>query len=81
MFLAWTDEDQGKALGWSLQQRGRCNSCGTFDWQWPNEGRDSDVVADWFTCAGCEKLENVVERVRDMPGQHGVKFGFFPREE
>jgi hypothetical protein len=80
VFLAWSDEDQGKALAWSLQQRGRCKSCVTFDWQWPNEGVDSDLVADTYMCYGCEQIERQIDRQKDLPTQHGIKFGFFPRE-
>ncbi len=63
-----------------LQQRGRCNSCGTFDWQWPDEGNDSDLEADVYICFGCERLEREVERQSDLPDQHGIKYGLFPRE-
>ncbi len=81
MFLSWSDEDQDKALAWVVQQRGRCDSCGTFDWQWPDEGNDSHLEADVFLCYGCERIERVHERQQDLPPQHGQKYGFFPREE
>ncbi len=64
-----------------LQQRGRCNSCGTFEWQWPNEGNDSDIEAGGFICYGCEKLEREVERYQEQTPQLGQKFRFYLREE
>ncbi len=64
-----------------LQQRGRCDSCGTFDWQMPNEGNDSDLEAGGFICYGCEKLEREVARHQEQTPQLGQKYGFFLREE
>ena len=81
MFLDWSDEDQDKALAWKLQQKGRCDSCGTFDWQWPDEGNDSDLEADGYICFGCERIEREVERRSEQPKQLGQKYGFFLREE
>lgn len=61
-----------------LEQRGRCDSCGTFDWQWDNEGDDAIIEVDTYICFGCERVERERDRVKDDGIQYGHKLGFFP---
>lgn len=64
-----------------LEQRGKCNRCGTHDWEWPDEGADSKLEADVYTCFGCEQVEQVADRFRDEKHQvPGRKIGLFRKD-
>ena len=61
-----------------IEQRGRCGTCGTFDWQWPDEGKDADIEVDTYVCFGCEQVDRERDRVKDDIAPFGHKLGFFP---
>ena len=64
-----------------IEERGRCKTCGTHDWQFPNEGIDAKIVVDAYVCYGCELVEREKDRRKDDADHHGLKLGFFPIEE
>ena len=60
-----------------IEQRGRCKTCGTFEWQW-NEGGELDVFdVDAYVCFGCERIDSEVARRKDNAPHPGLKLGFF----
>lgn len=80
MFLAWPDEDQGKAIAWQIEQSERCPTCGTFHWEWGTEDEPIEAyVADGFRCMGCAAREIEQDRRKDEPDTPGVRLVLYPK--
>ena len=74
--MAWDEDDQGKALAWQIEQRGRCGVCGTFAF----EHEDGPAYeADGLHCDGCEALEVEKARRADQPETPGVHLVLYPK--
>ena len=61
VFLAWSQDDQDKALAWMVHDRSKCSRCGTFpeDWVAP-DGRmkiPPPFEAHDRTCYGCQQID------------------------
>jgi hypothetical protein len=76
-FLAWSDDDQDKALAWQRVQMLACPHCGTFDDQWVDEqGRRIDPppfepVA--HMCHGCADKAAFADDLReDRSSMNGI---------
>lgn len=56
-FLSWSDDDQDKALAWTLDSRDRCHGCGTRADEWePDKGGSRNAYeAKLHICPGCER--------------------------
>ena len=72
--MAWEADDQGKAIAWQIEQRGKCNICGTYAFE-HDDGPGYE--ADGLHCYGCEALE--IEKIRradspQTPGDHLVLY-------
>lgn len=67
-FLAWTDDDQDKALAWQQFERSVCPGCGTREDEWERDR--FAYVGDLYRCPGCEVLsqerENAPEHARGV---------------
>lgn len=74
----WTEEDQGKALAWQLEQSEKCPRCGVFYWE--HDGDESAYEADGFHCPGCAELEEEKDRRKDDPDTPGVRIVLYPKE-
>jgi hypothetical protein len=67
-FLAWTEDDQDKALAYTAEMRTVCPSCGTREIDW--EMDDDAFVGDLRYCEGCARqeleLENKPENAKGL---------------
>lgn len=81
MFASWSDEDQGKALAWQLEQLDRCPHCGTYGWQWGTADEPlHPYQADGYTCGGCEALAIERDRRKDDPESPGTRLVLYPKD-
>lgn len=59
-FLSWDQDDQDKALAFTVEQRRACSGCGTVTDDWfDEEGQDRVIppyVAKTKYCPGCHEL-------------------------
>lgn len=71
-FLNWSDQDKGKALAWMVEDRQRCDMCGTAQWEW-EENRHAYHAREEI-CPGCERKEyaNSDEGGKRHPGKYTV---------
>lgn len=76
-FLAWSEDDQDKALAWKREQALTCSGCGTRKDEW-EEDRDA-YISVHEVCPGCQRIaeenENVPDQIR------GAKVGLLPKAE
>ena len=77
-FLAWDEDDQDKAIAYTLEMRRVCKSCGTRADEWTN---DKDAyTGDLYRCFGCERIEQEQDNVPDDKTKaRGVKVRLIPR--
>lgn len=87
-FLRWDEDDQDKAIAWAIDQRKRCDKCGTY----PEDWIDPETKIPYYPppmyvhsirCIGCANLENDAEEVRkahegDSKGAAGIRFFLAP---
>lgn len=87
VFLTWSEDDQDKAIGWTLDQRKKCGQCGSYpdDWMDPETKiphHPPPMFAHSFTCMGCVTIEREAEEARkalkDSPQLAGVRFYLDP---
>lgn len=73
-FLTWHEDDQDKALAWTLAQRAKCQSCGTVPEDWLDEdGEDREpppYVAKTRICLGCVQLDEKSQEIPDDKKPH-----------
>lgn len=64
-FLAWDDDDRGKAIAWHLRQAQACSRCGTRPEEWDEDrGGDSHAyIGEVHRCHGCV----VKDRTEESP--------------
>lgn len=62
-FLAWSDDDQDKALAWQRFEDETCPGCGTRPDEWEHDR--TAFVGDQTRCLGCEVLAQERENVPD----------------
>lgn len=66
MFLTWDEDDQDKALQWTMHQNHKCQNCGTSPDEWvDSDGRwvyPSPYVVEVTACTGCQELEEEKKR-------------------
>jgi hypothetical protein len=66
-FLQWDEEDQDKAIAWSIEERSRCSRCGTKPQDWLDErGRVLEPPPYRATdrrCYGCATLDSHREEI------------------
>ena len=78
--MRWSADDQGKALAWTVEQRGKCLICGTHEWEFGTVEHPVDAyVADGFLCPGCELLDSEKERRADQETQPGMKLVLYSK--
>ena len=78
--MTWAADDQGKALAWMIEQRGKCPKCGTFHWEHGTDSEPTDAYeADGLHCPGCELLERESDRRQDQPSDPGVRLVLYPK--
>lgn len=69
-FLQWPADDQAAALSWLAEDRLRCTSCGTAEWEW--EADPDAYQAEARVCMGCHRsgLERkaMQQTAEHMPG-------------
>ncbi len=53
-FLAWAPEDRAKLIATLLERNGRCQSCGSAEWEW--ESDPGAYVPMMHVCQGCRIL-------------------------
>lgn len=76
--MRWDADDQGKALAWVVEQRTKCDTCGTFPWMWDDDHPDA-YIADGLHCHGCHALEVEADRRKDDPPDPGVRLVLYPK--
>lgn len=67
-FLAWSEEDQDKALMFQREMATVCKGCGTREADWA-ENPDA-FVGDIRECPGCARLEDERENAEGLKGAH-----------
>lgn len=83
-FLAWSPDDQDKALAWVALQNATCSACGTREEEWdPARGGDRHAyVADARRCAGCEALAQAQRQMNaEHPDELGIRLGLVPNTD
>ncbi len=66
-FLNWPVDDQAAAIAWMVEDRLRCQSCGTAEWEW--EADLGAYTADAHVCMGCQ-LRGVEEKKYKQASEH-----------
>ena len=74
-FLDWSVEDQQKVMASLLEERSRCKSCGTSEWEW--ESDRFAYSAAQHICNGCMRLDAANEDSNRSPG---AKMVLVPRK-
>lgn len=75
-FLAWSLDDQDKALAYRRWEASKCGGCGTSRDQWEKD-RDA-FIADVEICPGCERIEQ--EQDNGPAQRKGAKIALLPKE-
>ena len=65
-FLEWEPEDRAKVLAFMIEKGGRCEMCGTAEWEWEADKRAYEPVEKF--CMGCYLKHMVEEGGSSMPG-------------
>lgn len=75
-FLAWSEEDQDKALMYRREMATVCRGCGTRQSDWD---ADPDAfIGDFTQCPGCIRLEDERDNTEGMKGVH---YRLLPKEQ
>lgn len=78
-FLAWSEDDQQKALWWQAREAQRCTGCGTHpdDWNEDVGGSRDAYVPEERTCPGCRArgpADDTLTKARQAgEPKHGVR--------
>lgn len=74
-FLAWSADDQDKAIAYTVRQRARCPSCGTNPDEWVTAGGDPVIPPPYepttHVCMGCADKERYDKSMQDEPVKGG----------
>ncbi len=82
MFASWSDQDQGKALAWQIEQRELCQHCGGKAWEFGTEDKPlTPYEADGYKCGGCEAIAVEKDRRKDEPESPGVRVVLYPKKD
>lgn len=65
-FLRWDEADQQKVMASLLEERSRCKSCGTSEWEWAEDQFAYSTAR--HVCRGCMLLDAAQEDTGDLPG-------------
>ena len=65
-FLSWAPEDRAKTLAFALEFAGRCQLCGTAEWEW-KENPFAYEPEERF-CKGCYMKAVASEGQNNLPG-------------
>lgn len=68
--LEWAPEDLSKALAFKLEEAGRCQMCGTADWEWEQDRRAYEPVI--HICHGCYLKDIKNEELDNAPGRQVI---------
>ena len=74
-FLAWSEDDQDKALAWQRHEALACGGCGTREGEW--EADPLAWLGDIVHCPGCAALEQERENIPE--GSRGMRVRLVPR--
>ena len=68
--LAWSLEDRAKLIAHLVEDAGRCQLCGTSDWEWERDRHAYTPVER--VCTGCYLKEVAGEDAASSPGRNVV---------
>lgn len=75
-FLSWSEDDQDKAIAWTLDQQSLCGQCRTRRSDW--EENEYAYIARVERCPGCEAIEykqdDTQEQAKMGASTKGLKF-------
>ena len=74
-FLSWPVDDQQKVIATLLEERSKCSSCGTAEWEWEEDS--SAYTPARHMCRGCQLLDAAQEETETAPG---AKMVLMPRK-
>lgn len=85
-FLAWSEDDQDKAIAWNTAKAQVCDLCGSREAEWidPETKRILDnppLVPNTIKCYGCAEIDVYRKATfQDEPVPEGVRIVLFPSE-
>lgn len=73
--MEWDPEDRAKLIAYLLEQSGKCQSCGTAEWEWEEDrfAYEPSVLQCW----GCYLKELSRE---DTEGMLGARISLVPKD-
>jgi hypothetical protein len=71
----WLPEDRAVVFVWQAEQGGKCPDCGTFDWEWEEDGSAWTAGIHW--CLGCKQLEELRDQSREAQHPEGYKLRLY----
>lgn len=79
-FLAWSEDDQAKALAYVRREREKCSRCGTRKAEWEKDR--FAFVGNIEVCPGCEVLEQESGNIPEAERRSmAYKVGLVRRED
>ena len=57
--MTWSETDREKALLWAEEDRRKCRTCGTREWEWER------YEADLWKCEKCAEMDYKRDDIRD----------------
>lgn len=74
----WSRADVDKAVLWQVHEQDRCQLCGTFPDDWPQDDRDfPPFIGEPYRCKGCAELDMV--RDEEVPKEGDDARGVYVR--